>query len=112
MGVIQHFIRNKWEHKETIVGLSILRILYAFLSLATPELLRQATNAIEMGEIRALSWVIAEAVAVTLLYICVNYWYQIKSRKYINKMEGILQKRGYSETISSGKKDTFRLFHW
>ncbi len=92
MGVIQHFIRNKWEHKETIVGLSILRILYAFLSLATPELLRQATNAIEMGEIRALSWVIAEAVAVTLLYICVNYWYQIKSRKYINKMEGILQK--------------------
>ncbi len=92
MGVIQHFIRNKWEHKETIVGLSILRILYAFLSLATPELLRQATNAIEMGKIRALSWVIAEAVAVTLLYICVNYWYQIESRKYINKMEGILQK--------------------
>ncbi len=92
MGVIQHFIRNKWEHKEMIVGLSILRILYAFLSLATPELLRQATNAIEMGKIRALSWVIAEAVAVTLLYICVNYWYQIESRKYINKMEGILQK--------------------
>ena len=104
MGVIGKFVCKKWDKLGILLGLGILRIVYAFFLLATPELLRQSASAIETGDMGLLKVILIEAVIVTLVLIGSNYWYQVACQKYKNHIEGMLQKRVIGKQYHLEKK--------